>query len=107
MLLNELPAYGIIIFVGVSLTSLNVGLQLFQRNETHRAIYILSIFISIIFVISLLMALWYIISEVLSYKLWSLFFVYIGSHGLLYFLLLLLGFDQSRAVLKEDFLPKF
>lgn len=107
MLLNELPAYAIIIFVGVSLTSLNVGLQLFQRNDIYRPVYLMSIFIGIVFVSSLLMSFWYIISEDFSFKIYAVLIAFMGSNGLLYFLFLLLGFDQSRAMLKEDFLPKF
>lgn len=106
MLHSELPAYAITIFVGVSLTSLNTGLQLFLHNEIYRTIYNTSIFIGTIFVISLLASFWYIISEDIFYKEFSILFAFVGSTGLLYFLFLLFGTDRAKSILKDDFLPK-
>lgn len=79
MLLNEIPVYGIIIYVGVSLTAINVALQLFLRNIIYEFIYCTSIIIGIAFMFSQILAFWYIFSENLFFKELSVLFGFLGS----------------------------
>lgn len=104
MLLNEIPVYGIIIYVGVSLTAINVALQLFLRNIIYEFIYCTSIIIGITFIFSQFLAFWYVFSGNLFFKELSVLFSFLGSTGLLFYLIFL--WIKKIELFKEDRLPK-
>lgn len=106
MLLNEMPAYGIIIYVGVSLTAINIGFQVFDRNNSLKYIYDVTIFMGILFIFALLFSFGYIFTEDLFFKELAVLIAFIGSSFLLLTAIALRSAGKVEP-LKEEYLPKY